>query len=346
VRLARHRVTHIGRHHHRLVGRRHRRIVGDVVNRRAGIGDIGAVGHSRAAQIVRHRQRLPWPPASCRSNAATASGQPCSQRASKLRVAVCSRRQRVGVQSHLAGIVPRPELVTGTDVQGITALITRAFQTGTRHAPLERPVVRAAFKRAIGNVIDCRWCPPLRCCPPDIRHVQQADLGVINRRIVIGAVVQHAGAGDVRPDRLGGVITVRPVGRQPVIGMRDQSVPDCCRRRRTIRPSVRPCHSHLVFLHHKSYWCHKAFRLGQRHQFAVVRELCRCSCPRCFPLFRFGYLANRLVMFFGHHQIAVRGECVSWGNVNVTPEVNCQPARLTCSCPCCKARCIGRRHCR
>ena len=59
----------------------------------------------------------------------------------------------------------------------MAADITRVLQTGARHAALERPAVRAAFKRAIGNVV-ASVVIHFNVVHQTFPGIQQADLGM------------------------------------------------------------------------------------------------------------------------------------------------------------------------
>ena len=78
------------------------------------------------------------------------------------------------------------------------AAITAVLQTRTHHAALERPVVRAAFKRAVGNIV-ASVVIHFDVVHQTFARVQQANLGVINAWIIICAIVQHSGEFDVGP---------------------------------------------------------------------------------------------------------------------------------------------------
>ena len=153
------------------------------------------------------------------------------------------------------------------------------------------------------------------------------------RRIIIRAIVQHAGGFDVRPDGFLRLVAVRPVGRQPMIGVRINQFQTAAAAVRPLAPASARAIGHFVFRHIESpCWCSSVCGMDKRHQFAVMRKFAAEIAHRVAAV-QIGIIGKQIGHVARHHQIAVRRDDDVGGKVNVTPAVNCQPPRFTVLVP-------------
>ncbi len=232
--------------------------VGHVVNGRAGIGDVLAVGRARRAEVGGHgHRRGGFEPIAVQTEQRF---RPAVQPA---RLETQRRRSAAGhgvgwCQSDLAGIVAGPDACRCFGCAGNNCFDSRCFPgwNATMQPWNDQSVSPGRFQT-------CHWkrswsrCNRLRCYPPDI---PRRPAGRFARSQCCGRNWRRCPArrcSQCPPTRTSGFRRCRPSWRPGGDWNGDQSVPGCCRRRRTIRPSGRPCRRSLRLPPRKWCWCRR-----------------------------------------------------------------------------------------
>ena len=127
---------------------------------------------------------------------------------------------------------------------------------------------------------------------------------VVNARIVVEAVVQHAGRLNVHPRRLPALVAVRPVGRQTVIGMRINQFQAAPAAAGPLAPASARAVGHLVFLHVNGVGPIIGLGLGQGEQFALVREFAAVVAVGVAGV-EIGVIGKQIGRVLSHHHVAI-----------------------------------------
>ncbi len=104
-------------------------------------------------------------------------------------------------------------------MQRRATLIATVLQAGANMISLQRPIGQTCCKGRVHHAISVIE-HDFDVIYEGFAFVQQPDLRVINRRIIVRAVVEYTGIFNICPNRFGSLITIRPVGREPVVRLR------------------------------------------------------------------------------------------------------------------------------
>ncbi len=268
--------------HGGLTGRRQGRRVGDLVNRGTGVGQGATVDRSRRAEVCGHRQPARgFEPVAVHAQERL---RPAAQPA-RLEAEGCglTGRQGIGVERHLTGVCPGPHMTAAPNVQRLArpARVTASLNAGTRVITLQQPGAQARLEVRSGDQIRSHGAGAhLDVVHETFADVQLANLRVQNGGFVIGAVVEHAGGFDVGPGGFLGLVAVRPVGGEAIVGIRIGQLQAASAPGGPLPPAPALVVSH--FIHHDVNLVGRHLaetvgggddvRHGQRDAFAAVRK--------------------------------------------------------------------------